>query len=152
MTNTVNLKPASERRVSQLPQLFSAFVETLPDKALTRLYHTQGRIWLDSGSFEFRISYGPPESRRAHSWMHLEPSIGLWVYQDIHMRTHTDHPSHGNGGLIDWVPSPEWVRGQLLESVGDLAENMRLELEEGVEMAERWLNSLVKGKRPAIPP
>jgi hypothetical protein len=143
MTSALNLKPAFQRRVSQLPKLFSAFFETLSDEALTRLYSAHGRVWLNSGDFELRLSYGPPESRGAHDWIHSEPSVGRWVYQAIGFDTHENHPWEEDGGPVDWVPAPEWVRCQLLESVGDLADNMQHELEQDVEMAERWLNNLV---------
>lgn len=105
----------AQNRFAQLPSRLTAFIDSLPESELATLYKSHGRIWLDTGDFEFRLTFGPPTDGGAHSWMREEPSAGIWVSLGLHMPTHDDHPCDEDGSPIDWVPSVRWVREELLD-------------------------------------
>jgi|GEM_PF-4900820 len=125
MTATTIPSSAFPHRFSQLPVHFAAFVEALSQEELGRLYRSHGRIWLDTGDFQFRLTFGPPTDRGAHSWMREEPSAGIWVSLGLDMGTHEDHPCDEGGIPVDWVPAADWIRSQLHYIQDDFSESLR---------------------------
>jgi hypothetical protein len=132
----MTISPARRRRLARLPKLLTAFIASLPDDALARLYNYHGRLWIDSGDCEFRLSFGLPECRGAHDWMYLEPCVGRWVCQDIGIDIMPDHPPEEDPELVDWTPDPEWVRRQLLDSREDLIAEFQIGLEQARDTTE----------------
>lgn len=124
-----------QNRFAQLPARFTAFVDSLSQSELARLYKSHGRIWLDTGDFEFRLTFGPPTDRGAHSWMREEPSAGIWVSLGLHMPTHEDHQCDEDGVPIDWVPSAGWVHDELHCIRDDFLESLLCVIETAEEQS-----------------
>lgn len=136
--NTVST-PASRARFAQLPDRLSAFIKSLSTDELQRLYNAQGRIWLGSVDFEFRVTFDALQARSSHSFVNRGPSAGRWISLSVDLGTHEDHPwdCDENDLSPKWAPDAEWVRRQLVDTQDDLVISLR----QVVEYAEELLGA-----------
>lgn len=130
---------------TNLTPLVAAFFEALDDDELSYIYLTGGRLWLDSGSGELAITFGPPDDIAGHDVSDAMPT-GQWVYARLEPSLADEHPRSPTGDIdFDWAGMADWERrwlrnclNQTVRSLEDAVERSR----DAVEKTRALLASL----------
>lgn len=88
----------------------ASFIDALDPFELSCIYLSGARLWMDSGSGELAVTFGPPDDQVGHDVTDVTP-VGQWVYARLEPSLADEHPRSPTGDIdFDWPGMPEWER------------------------------------------